>query len=156
MHSTKCRRNILKQERGNLRKKKENTESLQYFSNCGLDIDANNNEDIQNDEEIADSLQLAVKIEGRTFSQYIEPTQAIAAAVSAVNGLKAMGNELYLNDCNVSRISLKEASQKFKEFLLMSTKPSVLVAHNEKFDAKHLIRAIMQSGMVDDFQKITE
>lgn len=46
----KCQRNLLKQDRENLRKKTENSEGVQYFPNCGLDTDINNNEDIELDE----------------------------------------------------------------------------------------------------------
>ncbi|XP_074106493.1 uncharacterized protein LOC141532165 [Cotesia typhae] len=134
MHSAKCRRNLLKQDRENLRKKTENSEGVQYSPNCGFDTDINNNEDIELDELMevdeenldsfnivffdietsgfansADILQLAAKVEGRKFSVYIQPTQPVVAAASAVTGLTVVDDELYLNDVKVKTISLKES-----------------------------------------------
>ncbi|CAD6234036.1 GSCOCG00012356001-RA-CDS, partial [Cotesia congregata] len=96
----------------------------------------------------ADILQLAAKknrkgsvskvVDLAWNASYIQPTQPVVAAASAVTGLTVVDDELYLNDVKVKTISLKESLENFLKFLRVSPKPSILVAHNAKFDAKHL------------------
>lgn len=71
----------------------------------------------------ADISQLAAKVEGRKFSVYIQPTQPVVAAASAVTGLTVVDDELYLNDVKVKTISLKESLENFLKFLRVSPKP---------------------------------
>ncbi|CAG5090776.1 Protein of unknown function [Cotesia congregata] len=98
MHSAKCRRNLLKQDRENL----QNSEGVQYSPNCGFDTDINNNEDIELDELME-------------------------------------VDEDNLDSFNIVFFDIETKSlENFLKFLRVSPKPSILVAHNAKFDAKHL------------------
>lgn len=182
---SKTRRNILKQERENLRKKKENTEGINYQSNCGFDIDSEKNnfalepqfletlqstqQNLANQEDFtivyfdletsgfeknADILQIAAKFKDNSFSVYAIPTKNINPSASKVTGLHQKCGTLYLRDKEIEAITLKDALLSFQEFLNISCKPCLLVAHNAAFDTGHLIRAIIQNSMVETFKNV--
>lgn len=62
--------------------------------------------------------------------------------------------ELYLNGKRVPSIPPREALQAFQEFLDLSPKPYVLVAHNASFDASHLLQLIINTNMIESLFKI--
>lgn len=86
--------------------------------------------------------------------QCIEPTQSVVSYASYVTGLKVINKDLFWRNEKVQTIPLRDALKSFKEFLNISSKPSVLVAHNVKFDAKHLLQAIIPHSMINDFISI--
>lgn len=179
--SAKARRNLLAENREKLRKKNEKTEGVQYESNCGLTNDNDSNQVIdshivsmsQNSLFSADNcdivyfdletsgfgksheiLQIAAMYKEYEFSVYVNPTKEISSEASLHTGLRDIAGQLYLRDKKVDTLSLKDALLSFLEFLNLSSRPCVLVAHNSSFDSSFLIRAVLQSKMVLDFQKI--
>lgn len=181
LSSTKRRRQCLLQEKENLRKKNENTEGIKYQSNCGL---VDNDEELFNFYEsqisnipgIAASfdscnsvyfdletsgfkktdkiLQIAAKCEDRTFTVYATPTKAINSDASEHTGLKYIAGELYLRDLKLITLPLKDCLDAFSQFLNLSAKPCLLVAHNATFDTSHLLRAILQYSMTLSFVNV--
>lgn len=168
-----------------MRQKKENSEGVNYQSNCGFDIDSEKlnfalepqfletlqstqqNLVNQNDltivyfdletsgfEKNADILQIAAKFEDHAFSIYVEPTKNINPAASKVTGLHQNNGVLYLRGEEVNTETLKDALNSFREFLNISSKLCLLVAHNATFDIGHLIRAIIRNSMIEEFKKI--
>ena len=166
--STKSRRNVLKRSRENLRKNTEQSEGVQYQPNCGIDMELersdepNVNNHIEKEIAItpdsckivyfdlessgfgkcADILQIAAKSDGWTFSVYINPSKSVAPSASLVTGLENRKGELFFHGTRVPSIPLKDALQKFLEFLIFSSKPSMLVAHNARFDTMLLLQGI--------------
>lgn len=171
--ATKSRRNLLAEMKESLRKAIEKTEGLQYQTNCGMttDIDESINKDPQllaakltdislssescnivyfdletsgfsNDSEI---LQIAAKLNDFKFSVYVKPSKSIDADASRVTGLKYIQGELYFHGKQVLSVSSKDALKSFQQFLDLSLKPSVLVAHNASFDSRHLLRTIIKN-----------
>ncbi|XP_044591398.1 uncharacterized protein LOC123269630 [Cotesia glomerata] len=176
----KKRRVLVTQEREKLRKKNENSEGVQYKSNCGLSQDGEDFEafdesqikgpDIQMSPETCnlvffdletsgfrksdEILQIAASCKGRKFSVYINPTKIIDDKASAHTGLKNINGDLYFHAKKVESLPLKKALQSFLMFLKMSPKPCLLVAHNVTFDKSHLLRSILKCSMVPAFSKI--
>ncbi|XP_053598615.1 uncharacterized protein LOC128668838 [Microplitis demolitor] len=179
----KKRRNLLAKNKEASRQNKERQEGLQYQSNCGLlmSIDYNNvnintktlysklrNVVITSDNcglvyfdietsgfsSTSDILQIAAKFKEKTFNVYIKPTQPIDHQAFKLTGLVNINGNLYLYGKLVQSITLKEASISLLQFLNFSSKSCILVAHNARFDSSHLLRAIINSSMIEDFQKI--
>lgn len=178
--ATKKRRIAAVQNRDILRKNNENLEGVQYEPNFGLsyDCEASNefDESIFEGPEIDilpttcnlvffdletsgfrkndEILQIAALCEERKFSVYINPTKSIDDKASAHTGLKNINGNLYFRGQKVISVSLKDALHSFLQFLNLSTKPCLLIAHNVTFDKSHLLRAILKSSMVQNFSKI--
>ncbi|CAG5073037.1 Protein of unknown function, partial [Cotesia congregata] len=145
--------------------KKENTEGINYQSNCGFDIDSektnfalepqfletlqSTQQNLVNQEDFtivyfdletsgfeknADILQIAAKFKDYSFSLYAIPTKKINPSASKVTGLHQKCGTLYLRDKEIEAITLKDALLSFQEFLNISCKPCLLVAHNAAFD----------------------
>jgi len=148
--STKCRRNILIQERTLLREQKEKAEGTQYKSNCGLELDAEsssididvsliettsrNLEKSSDDYKIvyfdletsgfsktADILQIAAKCGEHNFSVYVNPTQSITESASKVTGLNNINGELFLHGTKVVSIPSRDALYSFLQYLQLSS-----------------------------------
>ncbi|CAG5109382.1 Protein of unknown function, partial [Cotesia congregata] len=169
----KKRRVLVTQEREKLRKKNENSEGVQYKSNCGLSQDGEDFEafdesqikgpDIQMSPETCnlvffyletsgfrksdEILQIAASCKWRKFSVYINPTKIIDDKASAHTELKNINGDLYFHAKKVDSLPLKKALQSFLMFLKMSPKPCLLVAHNVTFDKSHLLRSILKCSM---------
>ncbi|XP_046626167.1 uncharacterized protein LOC124307961 [Neodiprion virginianus] len=180
------RRLFLKEQRTNLRKKKEDMEGIQYESNMGLfstnvahdsilitegineEINEADDNGTQVSEPIAvffdletssfskqsDILQIAAQYNKSKFSDYVNPTQKIAAQASEANGLTNVRGELMLNGTRVPSIPLRLALDAFRNFLTKLKHPVVLVAHNCKFDAPILINSVKKMTMTDDFGSV--
>ncbi|KAK0166663.1 hypothetical protein PV327_004155 [Microctonus hyperodae] len=88
------------------------------------------------------------------FSVYINPTRIIDVQASVHTGLKNIRGDLYLRGNKILSIPLKDALQSFRQFLNLSSKPCLLVAHNENFDKSHLLRAILKCSLVESFNII--
>ncbi|XP_046739525.1 uncharacterized protein LOC124407446 [Diprion similis] len=182
--SSKARRNLLTQTKETCRKSMEKSEGTQYERNCGMDIDVQNstsiNVPLRNTAEdlpdvflssddcniiyfdletsglskTSEILQIAAKFEDRKFSVYVNPSKAIDSTASRITGLKFVKGNLYFNGKKVPSMSPRDALESFQEFIDFSSKPCILVAHNVSFDSAHLLRYIIQNGMILNFQKI--
>lgn len=180
--SAKVRRNLLAEGREKLRKKNEKTEGVQYESNCGLTCDNVTNEvidsnisSITQDNLVISSencdivyfdletsgfgksneiLQIAAMYQGHEFSVYVTPTKEISSEASVHTGLRNIAGQLYFREKKVETLSLKDALLSFLQFLDLSPKSCVLVAHNASFDASFFIRAVLQCNMILEFKKI--
>lgn len=177
--TTKARRNELRVDRENLRKKSESAEGIQYQSGCGLllDTDACNSfsdpSENTNLKLIADNyeimyfdletsgfaysayiLQIAAKCGLFKFSIYATPTKMIDPRATEVTGLKNIGGELHLRGEKVDTIPMKEALLAFLAFLKSQNKPCLLVAHKAKFDVPRLITCIRKNLLIDDFRAV--
>lgn len=176
----KKRRILAAQEREKLKKTNESVEGIQYQPNCGFSEPSGTS--IDYDDSLLHStdikitpktcnlvyfdletsgfsksdeiLQIAASCDGRSFSVYINPTKNIDEKASAHTGLKNIKGDLYLRGNKVLSIPLKDALQSFLQFLNLSSKPCLLVAHNVNFDKSHLLRAILRCSMVQSFNKI--
>ncbi|XP_048514965.1 DNA polymerase III PolC-type-like [Athalia rosae] len=107
-------------------------------------------------EKNADVLQTAAKLKDYSFSVYAMPTKKINPSASKVTGLHQDCVTLHLRDKEVEAITFKDALLSFQEFLNISCKPFLLVAHNAAFDTGHLIRAIIQNSMVETFKNVVD
>lgn len=99
-------------------------------------------------------LQIAAKFGSSTVSVYLHPSKSIDADASRVTGLKYVRGKLYFHSKEVPTIAPREALISFQEFIQISSKPCVLVAHNASFDSSHLLRCIINNGMIERFQNI--
>lgn len=169
----KTRRNILRQDREALRKRSEKSEGVQYESNCGMQINVNNN-DYSHPKNItpeicevvyfdletsgfaytADILQIAAKCGDFTFSAYASPTKKIESKASEITGLRDVAGELYLHGQKVDSTPLEYVLQSFLKYLQQLKKLCLLVAHNAAFDTPRLLLAVRNNSMVDDFGAI--
>ncbi|XP_046465905.1 uncharacterized protein [Neodiprion pinetum] len=180
--TTKARRNLLARKKEASRKSMEQSEGIHYETNCGINscsesrgtvdfrllldilptiavsVDSCNiiyfdleTSGFSKDSEI---LQIAAKFENSTFSVYLHPSKSIDADASRVTGLKYVGEKLYFYSKEVATIAPREALISFQQFLEFSSKPCVLVAHNASFDSSHLLRYIIDYGMIESFKNI--
>ena len=125
----KRRRIILKQEKSELKKKKELLEGINYKSDSQLlkTVDVLPVANIEDPEPIivffdletgsfqktADILQIAAKYEDVEFDVYIQSTQKINEDASAVHGLRYVNGNLQLHGKTVITLSLLEAMLAF-------------------------------------------
>lgn len=172
--SNKKRRLKLKQERENLRKKKEISEGLTYASNCNFETEINLTKktcnSITNSDKIvyfdlestgfdadADIVQISAKCNRKIFNVYIYPEKEITHGASKVTGFTKINNELYLRDKPIKTLTITEALLSFEQFLYLCTKSKkvVLVAHNVSFDRRLFLHQIRKHGVVQNFQMIS-
>lgn len=99
----------------------------------------------------ADILQIAATCNDISFSVYINPTQLIHQKASDATGLRNIKGELYYNNIKVNSIPLHDALLAFHQYLHTYCNPCILVAHNASFDASHLLLAIKNCLMLNDF-----
>ncbi|XP_043471058.1 uncharacterized protein LOC122504185 [Leptopilina heterotoma] len=169
-----CRRLFLKKNKTELRNKKEGREGTTYATDCGLFerlpvslpiavIDEKLQPivvlfDLETGgfSKTDDILQIAVKCEQLEFSVYIKPTQRMKEEASAVNGLRCIDGNLYLNNQIVLSISLKDAMEALYQFMFNFHRKCVLTAHNCKFDYPRLMRAIKNVGMSEHFRSVVD
>lgn len=178
--STKRRRNLLVEMKEVLRRSTEKSEGIQYQSNCGMDMHTESPTSID-PQLLADKLpdiiilsencnvvyfdlktrgfsrtseilQIAAKFGENTFSVYLNPSRSIDSEASEVTGLKNITGILYLHGKRVLLILPRDALNSFQEFLNLSSKPCILVAHNAPFDTAHLLSLIINNGMIQSFQ----
>ena len=83
---------------------------------------------------------------------YIHPSKSVAPSASLFTGLENRNGELFSHSTRVPSLPLKDALQKFLEFLIFSSKPSLLVAHNARFDTMLLLQGIKRMSMIADFR----
>lgn len=178
--TTKARRNVLKQNRENLRKNLERKEGPTYQSNLGISGSASVGEqvapvdisalaqqpgenlipvyyDLETGglEEDADLLQIAAKGGGKDFSVYITPTKNVNKDSSAVTGITNIGPNLYVHGKTVTTLPLQEALYSFHQFLRGLKKNCVLIAHNgNRFDHPRLLRAIHIHSMTYSYSQV--
>ena len=82
-------------------------------------------------------LQISCSSQDREFDVYCEPTSFLNKHCQAITGLYNIGNKLFKNGRRLCTFPVKEALQKFKDFIESFDKNVVLVAHNcFGFDAK--------------------
>ena len=86
-----------------------------------------------------------------SFDQYITPTKPISAGASAATGLQNHGGVLMKEGQPVPTLLIKQALLLFIDWL-SDRGPCILIAHNSKFDSKHLIHHIINSKLVSSFQ----
>ncbi|XP_024867269.1 uncharacterized protein LOC112458144 [Temnothorax curvispinosus] len=117
--SIKTRQNILAQEGQVSRKESEQTEGIQYQSNCGENIQNTNLSpdnikfvffDLETSgfHKSADILQIAAKCEEYKFCAYATPTQPIMPKATEITGLKIVAGELFLDDERVQSSPLQK------------------------------------------------
>ncbi|XP_024867268.1 uncharacterized protein LOC112451699 isoform X1 [Temnothorax curvispinosus] len=163
--SIKTRQNILAQEGQVSRKESEQTEGIQYQSNCGENIQNTNLSpdnikfvffDLETSgfHKSADILQIAAKCEEYKFCAYATPTQPIMPKATEITGLKIVAGELFLDDERVQSSPLQKVLREFKEWLAVISKPCILVAHNATFDTGYLLRALINNSMIEDFKNL--
>ncbi|XP_051157864.1 uncharacterized protein LOC127279510 [Leptopilina boulardi] len=172
----KKRRLELTENRVNLRKKLESQEGITYEKNiafennsqlmCLSPLSENSALAVENCQIIffdletsgrrktSDILQIAAKVDDKTFSVFIQPTQPIDEEASKVNGFENVGNVLYLKGNECITISMIDALLAFYEFFSKNSKGCILTAHNASFDVSFLIREIQKYSLAQEFQKI--
>ena len=79
------------------------------------------------------------------------PDGQINSAASNVTGITKISNRLYLNGRPVQSVKISTALGEFSAWLHGLDKKIVLLAHNAKFDAKHLHRALENNGLGSSF-----
>ncbi|KAH0539979.1 hypothetical protein KQX54_010658 [Cotesia glomerata] len=177
----KKRRISSAQAREKLKKTNEKVEGIQYQSNFGFSESVDTSHDIDDSQlestqikitsetcnlvyfdletsgfcKNDEILQIAASCEGRKFSIYINPTKRIDDEASVHTGLKNIKGDLYFRGKKVLSVPIKDALESFLQFLNLSSKSCVLVAHNVSFDKSHLLRAILKCSVVQKFSKIS-
>lgn len=156
---------------------------MQYQSNCGIDRDSEDSDSIIDslfiDHDLptisltidnctiiffdletsgfastCDILQISAKLGEHTCNIYINPTQPVDPGAFNATGLQNINGKLYCHGKQVNSVLLPDALIQFQQFLNLSSMPCILVAHNCKFDSSHLLRAIINNSMVEQFAKI--
>lgn len=136
--ATKCRRNLLVQMRKNLRVRNEQREGVQYQSNCGMEMTAEDSHsppdytlldknlpsipisvdtcnivyfDLETSglSNTAQILQIAAKFGNKNFNVYITPTQEIYSGESEVTGLQNINGDLFLRGHRVESLAVTDA-----------------------------------------------
>ena len=79
------------------------------------------------------------------------PDGQINSAASNVTGITKISNILYLNGRPLQSVKISTALGEFSAWLHGLDKKIVLLAHNAKFDAKHLHRALENNGLGSSF-----
>ena len=168
----KRRRLFLKQQKADLRNKKELSEGTTYEPNIGFLTNLHEQIEMSNIDEnsepiilffdletgsfsaSADILQIAAKCDEREFSVYIKPTQKIDERASQVNGLQFIDGNLQLHGKIVSSSTLSEAMLLFYQYLQTFGKKCILTAHNCNFDYPRLMASIKKVFMDKYFKSI--
>ncbi|XP_033226352.1 uncharacterized protein LOC117178912 [Belonocnema kinseyi] len=84
------------------------------------------------------------------------PVDSEASNVTGFTGLRNIAGQLYCHGELVSCIHVVGALTSFAEFLNLSSKPCLLVAHNAPFDSSRLLRYIKEHNMINIFLNIVE
>ena len=145
----KKRRLFLKQQKADLRNKKELSEGTTYEPNIGFLTNLHEQIEISNIDEnsepiivffyletgsfsaSADILQIAAKCDEREFSVYIKATQKIDERASQVNSLQFVDGNLQLHEKIVSSSTLSEAMLLFYQYLQTFGKKCILTTHKQ-------------------------
>lgn len=99
-------------------------------------------------------LQIGAIFENFQFCEYITPTKNISHSASQITGLTTKKGHLFKDNKEILTVNLKDALLSFHQFLCLSGKPVLLVAHNAKFDASHLIGAITNCNLQQQFSDV--
>lgn len=104
----------------------------------------------------ADILQIAVKSEENIFNVYINPNQAISPSASLITGLTSVAGQLHVHKKPVNTVDINDVLRRFQQFFTkIIRRKCLLVAFNARFDPPRLLRAILNSNVMDDFSVIT-
>ena len=87
------------------------------------------------------------------FNVYVLPEKNISPAASTVTQLMMARGRLHFKGMPVNAIELKEALQKFSDWLKSKRAPVVLFAHNKKsFDSKRKFYSLQKCDLLSSFQ----
>lgn len=155
-------------KRSQLKYKNENSEGTVYESNMSLLSEVNLKAPIMETEDFTiifydletggldilrhDILQICMKSGEKVFTSYITPHRVIDQRASDITHLTKVGNKLYKNGMEVETFPKKTVIKNMLDFIRSFEKKCLLVAHNDKFDAPRLLKAIKDCEWEIEFQ----
>lgn len=102
-----------------------------------------------------DILHISARCGNSTFESYIHPVQKIEPAATKVHHLIDVNGLLYQHGQLLQSVPLKDALDKFHQFLSRLGGPCLLVAHNgTDFGSVRLVFAIKCCNLVREFGKV--
>lgn len=81
------------------------------------------------------------------MTKYLLPSKRISTSAIALTGLMVAGSQMYKEGEPVSSTSTSEGLSNFLQWLSLIHKPVVFLAHNARFDANALCRALIANDL---------
>ena len=101
-----------------------------------------------------DILQICMKYANTQFNSFITPTKAINNSASKINKLTKVNKKLFHHGIEVKTQPCGTVFTKLLEYLQSLKKKCILFAHNCNFDAKRIVLAIKNLGLLQEYKEV--